>query len=48
MYDPDWKEIAESPGELWDLPEMKDLEDDEIEIDDESLENFSFDFSYDY
>ncbi len=47
MYDPNWKEIVESDGELWDLPEMKDLE-DEIEIDDESLENFSFDFSYDY
>lgn len=48
MFDPNWHEIVDSPGEIWELLEMKDLFDDDIEMDDESIDNFSFDFNYDY
>lgn len=49
MFDPDWKEIAESPGELWDLSELKDIfEEDDITIDDQSFDELNFDTTYDY
>lgn len=48
MFDPNWQEIVDSPGEIWDLPEMKDLFDDEIEMDDASIGDINFDLSYDY
>lgn len=49
MFDPNWKEITESPGELWDLPELKDVfDEDDILIDDQSFDDFNFDTTYDY
>lgn len=50
MFDSDWKEITESPGELWDIPELKDVfdEDSDIEIDDQSIEDFCMNIQYDY
>jgi hypothetical protein len=48
MFDPNWQEIVDSPGEIWDLPEMKDLFDDEIQFDDSSMGDVNFDLSYDY
>ena len=49
MFDLDWKEIAESPGELWDLSELKDIfEEDDITIDDQSFDELNFDTTYDY
>lgn len=29
MEDTLWSEIADAPGEIWDLPEMRDDEDDD-------------------
>lgn len=39
MEDTLWTEIADAPGEIWDLPEMRDL-DDEIPSADESWNAF--------
>lgn len=48
MFDPNWQEFVDSPAEIWDIPELNNLFDDEIEMDDESIDNFSFDLNYDY
>lgn len=49
MFDPDWKEIIESPGELWDLPELYNIfEEDDITIDDQSFDELNFDTTYDH
>ena len=29
MYDELWYEIADAPGEIFDIPELRDLDDDE-------------------
>jgi hypothetical protein len=29
MYDELWSEIADAPGEIFDIPELRDLDDDE-------------------
>ena len=29
MFDELWSEIADAPGEIWDIPEMQDEEEDE-------------------
>jgi hypothetical protein len=29
MFDELWSEIADAPGEIFDLPEMKDLDDED-------------------
>jgi len=48
MFDPNWNEIIESPGEIWDIPEMKGWDkEDVIENDDESMD-FVLDIQYDY
>jgi len=38
MFDELWSEIADAPGEIFDLPEMQDLEEDQF--DDKSFESF--------
>ncbi len=39
MEDTLWIEIADAPGEIWDLPEMRDL-DDEFPAEEESFDAF--------
>ena len=39
MEDTLWIEIADAPGEIWDLPEMRDL-DDEFPPEEESFDAF--------
>jgi hypothetical protein len=29
MFDELWSEIADAPGEIWDIPEMRDEEDND-------------------
>lgn len=49
MFEETWKEIADAPGEIYDLPEMKDIFDDEEEFDDKSVsEDFDVYFTCDY
>ncbi len=48
MFDDFWSEIQDAPGEIFDIPEMKGWDDDDlIEMDDLSLDaqlETSFDF----
>ena len=37
MFDELWSEIADAPGEIFDLPEMQDSEDDNTKSFDEFL-----------
>jgi hypothetical protein len=37
MFDELWSEIADAPGEIYDIPEMKEFDDD---FDDKSFDNF--------
>lgn len=47
MFDELWSEIQDAPGEIFDLPEMKGWDDDDIEIDDLSFtENFNSEFDF--
>ena len=47
MNDDDWKEITESPGELWDLPELSDIF-DENDIEDLTDDQLAVSIQYDY
>ena len=50
MFDSDWKEFVDAPGEIWDIPELKDVldEDSSLEIEDQSIEDFCMSIQYDY
>jgi len=37
MFEELWSEIADAPGEIYDIPEMKEFDDD---YDDKSFDNF--------
>lgn len=37
MFDELWSEIADAPGEIYDIPEMREFDDD---FDDKSFDNF--------
>jgi len=32
MYDELWQEIQDSPGEIFDIPELRDLEDEKFDV----------------
>jgi len=48
MYDEFWQEIQDMPGEIFDIPEMNDILEDSIEMDDNSFDELNFDTNYDY
>jgi hypothetical protein len=48
MFDELWQEIQDMPGEIFDIPEMNDILEDSIEMDDNSFDELNFDTNYDY
>lgn len=44
MYDELWSEIADAPGEIFDLPEMRDLDEQYDDKSFDTLLNTEYDF----
>ena len=42
MFDELWSEIQDAPGEIFDIPELRDLEDDKFDV------NVYLNANYDY
>ena len=42
MYDELWSEIADAPGEIFDLPELRDLEEDKFDVNEYLNSNYDY------
>jgi hypothetical protein len=42
MYDELWQEIQDSPGEIFDIPELRDLEDEKFNVNDYLNSNIDY------
>jgi hypothetical protein len=42
MYDELWQEIQDSPGEIFDIPELRDLEEEKFNVNDYLNSNIDY------
>ena len=42
MYDELWSEIADAPGEIFDLPELRDLEEEKFDVNEYLNSNYDY------
>ena len=42
MYDELWSEIQDAPGEIFDIPELRDLEDDKFDVNEYLNANYDY------
>jgi hypothetical protein len=42
MFDELWQEIQDSPGEIFDIPELRDLEDEKFNVNDYLNSNIDY------
>ena len=42
MFDELWQEIQDAPGEIFDLPELRDLDDEKFDVNDYINGNYDY------
>lgn len=42
MFDELWTEIQDAPGEIFDIPELRDLEDDKFDVNEYLNANYDY------
>jgi hypothetical protein len=42
MFDELWQEIQDAPGEIFDIPELRDLDDDKFDVNDYINGNYDY------